>query len=157
MAVSGEITKGFEFVGHIGHTATPMHYGTAGDTVSVGDVVIDNGAGLIIRATADPTTTLLGVAVNAAVATGEVRYVMALPGVIYEATLEDQTNVDHALAATDLHARLAIQVDPGGSLYHYVDENDATNYAVTVIKFVDVATTVRARVWVTFCRSAFVG
>lgn len=157
MAVNGTITKGFKGPKqHFGHRSAPVAAGTAGGTIRAGDVVMDNGSGVIIVATADQTNTLLGVALNAATSGNEVRFWMALPGVIFEATLEDETNESHALAATNLWGKYAVQVDPGGSTYHYIDENDASNYSVVITRFVDAAATVRGRVECMFVKSAFI-
>lgn len=155
MAVNGTIDKGFSPPKqYLGFTSAPILAATAGGTIRVGDVLIDS-SGTAIKATADATTLILGVAASAATSGQTVRYYPALPGVIFEATLEDETNENHALAATDLFGRYAVQVDPGGSLYHYIDENDSTNYSVTVVGFVDAATTVQARVLVMFNKSVF--
>lgn len=155
MAVNGTITKGFTPPKkHYGHVSPPVMQATAGGTIRVGDVLIDS-AGTAIKATADATTLILGVAASAATSGNPVNFYAALPGVVFEATLEDETNESHALTATDLWGRYAVQVDPGGSLYHYVDENDATNYSVTVVGFVDAVTTVRGRVLVSFNKSVF--
>lgn len=155
MAVSGTIDKGFSPPKkHLGHVSPPILSATAGGTIRVGDVLIDS-SGTAIKATADATTLILGVAASAATSGQTVNFYAALPGVIFEATLEDETNENHALAATDLFGRYAVQVDPAGSTYHYIDENDTTNYAVTVVGFVDAAATVQARVLVMFNKSVF--
>lgn len=155
MAVNGTITKGFSPPKqHLGHVSPPILSCAAGGTIRVGDVLIDS-AGTAIKATADATTLILGVAASAATSGQTVQFYAALPGVIFEATLEDEANESHALAATDKFGRYAVQVDPGGSLYHYVDENDASAYSVTVVGFVDAVATVRARVLVMFNKSVF--
>lgn len=156
MAVSGTITKGFTPAKqHFGHTSTPVISGTAGGTIRVGDVVMAS-SGTVVVATADQTATILGVAASSATSGQAVNIWAALPGVVFEATLEDQSNENHALTAANLWTKYAVQVDPAGSTYHYVDENDSTNYSVVVVKFVSATTTVRGRVQVMFVQGALI-
>lgn len=155
-AVNGEITKGFRPKQHTGHTSMPMGVGTAGGTIAAYDVVAFS-SGTIIKAADDATATLVGVAAEAASSGEQVTFFMALPGVMFEATLDDDATTGHTLAAADVGLKYAIKVDPGGSTLHFVDQNDNTYYTVTVVSLVDAVGTVRGRVNVQFVRSAFIG
>jgi len=157
-AVSGEITKGFSFPKqHVGSMSVPMRSGLAVGTIRAGDVVADNGSTGIIVAGAAAVDTLLGIAAEAAVSGEQVTYFMAMPGVVFEATLEDQTNAGHQGALTDTWIKYGIHVDPAGSAYHYMNFADTSTTCAVLMELLDPVTTVRARGRFMFVASAFIG
>jgi len=94
-------------------------------------------------------------AVPASGVTDAKRQFVLAAGNIFEATLEDETNTDHALVKTNLYTDYAAQVDSSGN--YYVDENDTTNPCVMIVgankSDIDAAT-VRARVLCVFLADA---
>lgn len=149
--------KGIEPVGTLsgGLGTTPMHEGreAASQTFIKGAVLI-RSSGLLAEASADPTANIVGVAAEAASGTTNaiVKYWPANTNTIWEATLEDQTNEDHALVIANIFTDYGLQTDTPGNWY--VDENETTNTAVCIIKpkeYQDVTdATVRARVHFVF-------
>lgn len=134
-----------------GSGVIPLRSGLEAATQSFkkGAVLIES-SGKVAIAAADPTADILGIA--AADASGvtdrEVLYYPALPGMVFEATFEDQTNEDHALAAANFYGNFAAQVDSAGNWY--VDENDTTNTCVHIVGAKDAVGVTRARVYVSF-------
>lgn len=126
-------------------------YETASSTFKDG-AVLKRGSGKLVVAGADNTADIVGVAAAPASGVTDARrqYVLAYNN-IFECTLEDETNVNHALVITNLYTDYAAQVDSSGN--YYADENDTTNTCVMVIGAnkgdIDAAT-VRARVLVVF-------
>ena len=110
--------------------------------------ILKRDSGQLAVAGADNTADIIGVAAAPAsgVTDAKRQFVLAA-GNIFEATLEDETNTDHALVITNLYTDYAAQVDSSGN--YYVDENDTTNTCVMVVgankSDIDAAT-VRARV-----------
>lgn len=129
--------------------STPMREAAEGatQTFKVGALLIASAGNLIVAA-ADAVTGIVGVAAeaghNAAAGVRTVKYYPALPHVVFEATLEDQLNENHALVAANRWAAFAIQLDTPGNFY--LDENDTTNVAARVVAFLDAVGTIRARV-----------
>jgi hypothetical protein len=126
-------------------------YEKASQSFKTGAVVIRD-TGTIAIAAADATTDILGVAAAPAsgVTSAKILYVPAA-GNEFEATLEDQSNENHALVIANLYTDYAIQVDGLGKFY--LDENDTTNTACMVVgaNQSDIAAaTVRARVLCVF-------
>lgn len=126
----------------------------ASQTFITGAILI-RSSGNLIEASADPVADIVGVAAEDITSSADndlVRYWPVVPGALFEATLEDQTNEDHALVEANIFTDYALQVDTDGNWY--VDENDTTNTAVMVIAPVldsDITSaTKRARVIVTF-------
>ena len=113
-------------------------------------------SGQLAVAGADNTADIIGVAAAPAsgVTDAKRQFVLAA-GNIFEATLEDETNTDHALVKTNLYTDYAAQVDSSGN--YYVDENDTTNPCVMIVgankSDIDAAT-VRARVLCVFLADA---
>lgn len=110
--------------------------------------ILKRDSGQLAVAGADNTADIIGVAAAPAsgVTDAKRQFVLAA-GNIFEATLEDETNTDHALVKTNLYTDYAAQVDSSGN--YYVDENDTTNPCVMIVgankSDIDAAT-VRARV-----------
>lgn len=75
----------------------------------------------------------------------DLTFVPALPGMRFEATLEDETNNNHALVATNTGLKYALQRDATNDRW-FVDENDTTNVSVLITKLLDPLTTVKGRV-----------
>lgn len=155
MAVVNLLSQGIGFHPHAnlggGSGVIPTRKGieAASQSFKKGAVLIESG-GKVAIAAADAVAAILGVA--AADASGvtdkEVLFYPALPGMVFEATFEDQTNENHALAAANVYANYAIQVDSNGIFY--VDENDTTNTSVQIVGHKDPVGTTRARVYVSF-------
>lgn len=121
--------------------------------------VIVYTSGYLDAGAADLTTGIVGLQIGAghndsAAGTSRLSYCPALPGLIVEITLEDETNEDHALVATNVGLSYALQVDDDG--VWYLDENDTGNPAMTIVGYpADTAIgDVRARVYATFIGSA---
>lgn len=114
-----------------------------------GAILIES-SGSIATAAADPVAAIIGVAAHdASGVTGrEVLYYPALPGMVFEATLEDQSNTDHALVQGNIFANFGAQVDNNG--IWYVDENETSDTCVHVVGHKDPIGTTRARVYVSF-------
>jgi hypothetical protein len=126
-------------------------YEKASQSFKKGAVVIRD-TGTIAIAAADATSDILGVADQPASGTtsAKLNYIPAF-GNIFEATLEDQSNENHALVIANLYSDFAIQVDGLGKFY--LDENDTTNTACMIVEAQQsdiAAATVRARVLCVF-------
>jgi len=155
MAVVNLLSQGIGFHPHAnlggGSGVVPLRKGVeaASQSWKKGAVLIESSGSIAIAA-ADATSAILGVAAaDASGVTGrEVLFYPALPGMVFEATLEDQANEDHALVQGNLYANYAIQVDGNGIFY--VDENDTSNTSVHVVGHKDAIGTTRARVYVSF-------
>ena len=118
--------------------------------------ILKRDSGQLAVAGADNTADIIGMAAAPAsgVTDAKRQFVLAA-GNIFEATLEDETNTDHALVKTNLYTDYAAQVDSSGN--YYVDENDTTNPCVMIVgankSDIDAAT-VRARVLCVFLADA---
>lgn len=121
----------------------------AGQSWKKGAVLIES-SGKVAIASADPTSAILGVAAGDAsgVTDAKCLFYPARPGMVFEATYEDETNENHALVQGDLYTNHALQVDSNG--IWYVDENDTSNTAVVIVGHKDPIGTTRARVFVEF-------
>lgn len=129
-----------------GLSAIPVvHVPEAASQSFVEGAVLVNSSGRCAIAAADTTSAIIGVACHAASGTTDtdIMIVKALPGVIFEANLEDESNEDHALVVTNRFGQYAIQVSSG---IFYLDENDSGNDATIVTGFTDAIGDVRARV-----------
>ncbi len=83
-------------------------------------------------------------------------YTPAMPGVVFEITLEDESNNDHVLVATDMGIMYALQKDTTNDRW-YLDENDKTTMgtgAMRIIGFKDAIGTTKARVYAIFIAEA---
>lgn len=115
--------------------------------------VVVFSSGYLDAGSADLTSGLVGFQIgaghnDAAAGTSTLQYVPALPGLIVEITLEDETNEDHTVVQTNIGSSYALQVDNDG--VWYLDENDTANDAMTVIGVTPdtvIGTTTRARVY----------
>lgn len=134
-----------------GSGVVPLRSGVeaASQSFKKGAVLIESSGSIAIAA-ADAVAAIIGIAAHdASGVTGrEVLYYPALPGMVFECTLEDETNEDHALVQGNVFANYAVQVDNNG--IWYADENDTTNTAVHVVGHKDPIGTTRARVYVSF-------
>ena len=103
--------------------------------------------------TADDVAEIIGFAAHAASGTTarEAAVYPALPNMVFEGTLEDESNTAHALAQTDLFGKYALQKTAGG--IWYLDENDTTNVAARIIAFRHSVGDIRARVFFTLLNS----
>lgn len=104
-------------------------------------------SGSLAEASDDPTSGIIGFACNDASGTtgAAVSYIPALPDIEFEATLEDQSNGDHALVAGNKYTNFAIRQRTANGAW-YLDENDTTNDGAVVVEFVEPVGTVQARV-----------
>lgn len=96
--------------------------------------VLIRSSGKIAEAAADAVADILGIALADASGTTDaaVHYVPAWPDVIFEGSLEDQANSNHALVQTNLYGQYALQKTAGG--IWYLDENDTTNDATVIVR-----------------------
>lgn len=104
-------------------------------------------SGKLIQASEDITTAIcVGFAtVDASGTTNNLTPVVpCLPGLEFEATLEDGGSGDHAIAQTDLFVKRGLAVTSGG--LWYVDSAESSNVAVVIVELVDPIGTVQGRV-----------
>ncbi len=157
-AVSGDIDVGFAVKRYLFGSHMPVISCVAGAAIREGDLVI-NSSGRVIKATDDAKLEFVGLATEAASAAGDVLSVVpAIPGVVFEATLEDDGTAGHTLAASeaDVFIQYAVKVDPAGSALHFIDQNDTSDISVVILAYVDPAATVRGRVECMFLASTTV-
>ena len=139
---------------HAGYSHRTMR-GREGSTQTfeTGAVLI-RSSGYLVEASADPTADIVGVAAGNATGTqgAECLYWPATPDFVFEATLEDETNENHALVITNMFTDYALQTDSSNNWY--VDENDTTNTCVNIVGVKNDSditnATVRARVLFVF-------
>lgn len=106
-----------------------------------------SSSGKLATASEDVTTAIIvGFATQDASGTTDnpTAVVTALSGLEFEATLEDGTGGDHALAQTDLFAHYGLAVTAAG--LWYVDQAETASPAVVVVALVDPIGTVQGRV-----------
>ena len=121
----------------------------------------DNGSGYLDTITADDNLSVIvgfsdEVGHNSSSAgDDDIRYTPALPNVVFEITLEDETNNDHVLAATDMWEKFALQKDATNDRW-YLDENDVAvgEAAMRCIGFKDAVGTTKGRVYAVFINEA---
>jgi len=145
--------KGIEPVGTLsgGLGTVPMLEGQEGSAQTfIKGAVLVWSSGQLVEASADVTSGIAGIAAQAASGTQGTRILCwpANANTVWEATLEDQSNEDHALVIGNIGVDYALQTDTPGNWY--IDENDASNEAALIIAprdWDDVTNaTVRARV-----------
>jgi len=120
--------------------------------------ILVNSGGYLAEGTADLTTGIVGVAAepshyDASAGTHNIRYWPALPGRVFEATLEDEVNNNHVLAVTDRFATYAMQIDATNKRW-FIDENDGGNHCLIIVGFKDAVGTIKGRVFFVFELSA---
>lgn len=115
----------------MGHRLMRGQEGSSQD-FTVGAPLI-RSSGYLVEASADPVADIVGVAAGNSTGTqgAECLYWPATPDFVYEATLEDQSNENHALVITNMFTDYALQVDSSNNWY--VDENDTTNTCVCIV------------------------
>lgn len=149
--MAGTVAMGLKPRRTSGQTSIPLWAGpeSASHASAKGALLIFS-SGYLDLASADVTSGIVGVAQTAghndgSAGTHQLEYVPALPGMRFEGTLEDETNNNHALVATNLGLKYAMQLDSTNDRW-YVDENDTTNVSVLITKLIDDVTTVKGRV-----------
>lgn len=147
---SSQITKGFKLSKHF-FGATPVLSGKANATIAVGDV-LEEASGLLTLADSGDTATIVGVATSAAVAGGTVNYIPAWNGVIWEATLDGDTNTGIVLAEAQLFQQYDLGIDAGNGK-PYVDQESTGATILTVVGLVDAVGTAYGRVLVSFMQN----
>lgn len=128
---------------------------------AIGTPLKDNGSGFLDTITADDNLSVIvgfsaEVGHNSSSAGDDnIRYTPALEDVVFEITLEDETNNDHVLANTDRWEKFALQKDSTNDRW-YLDENDVAvgEAAMLVIKFKDPVGTTKGRVYAVFMKEA---
>lgn len=126
-----------------------------------GTPVKDNGSGYLDTITVDDNLSLIvGFTTEAghdssSAGDDNLSFIPALPNVVFEITLEDESNNDHVLAATDMWEKFALQKDTTNDRW-FLDENDiaAGEAAMKVIGFKDAAGTTKGRVYAVFLNEA---
>ena len=118
-----------------------------------GGVLVAHANGDIEEAGNGAITAILGLALHDATGvTGDpVEFIPALPGLIFEATLDDQSSSPHTSVQGDLYGLYGIYQEAATGFF-YIDVNTANS--VVVIRFVDPVGTVQARVDCMFLPSA---
>lgn len=134
------------------------------DTYYFGSV-LQGSSGLLVPATGNPYTGIIGISAaagsgnpaNASPAVdplGLLAFVKAVPGVIFEGTLDNSgafgTGV---IAQTDLYTKYIIALDSTSHDW-YVDKSSSSNPAVVVVGFKDPIGTVQGRVYFKFLNGA---
>ena len=142
-----------------GLTSVPVWAGpeSASHSSKKGAVLI-HSSGYLDLASAQQKTLIAGVAAepghnDSSAGTHDLMYYPALPGLKFEATLEDSSNNDHALVITNVGTLYALQIDSTNDNW-YLDENDTSNDAGYITNLVDPLTTVRGRVEFVFISNA---
>ena len=126
----------------------------SGQSYKAGAVVIAS-SGKVATAVNAQVTVILGLADKKAAGVVDSEVVL-LPsiGLEFEATLEDQAVGDLPLAQAHLFAQFGLRVTSGG--LWYINFNDTSNKAATVIALVDPVGTVQGRVRAKFIDSVTV-
>lgn len=132
-----------------GRTSVPVRTSGGVEAASQswkGGAPLIRSSGKLAIGTEDMTSGVVGFACSNAtgVTSAAVAYVPAVPGIEFEATLEDGTSGDHALAQTDMFVAYGIAVTTAG--LWYVDFAETSNVAVVVTEFVDPIGTVQGRI-----------
>jgi len=73
-----------------------------------------------------------------------VPFIPAVPGISFEATLENQSTGDYVLARADMFVDYGLRVTSGG--LWYLNKNDTSTVAAVIIDFVDPLGTIQGRV-----------
>jgi hypothetical protein len=152
MAATDQVRE-IDHVVRLGQYHTPILGGVEKATQSWkrGAVLIADALGSVAEAGSDPIAAILGIALaDASGVTGAAcQSIPALPGLLFEATLEDQSNGDHALALTDTYQGFGMKkVSATG--FWYLDENDTSGVCGVVMQLVSPVGTVQGRVLFTF-------
>jgi len=134
----------------LGLNTPPILHGqeAASQSYVVNALLVDS-SGKVAVAAADPALgTILGLATVAATGTTDtdVPFVPALPGVVFEANLDDGSGT-LVSAITHLYGRFGLAVTSGK---FWIDQSDTTNIRVCVVGFRDAIGTVNARVYCVF-------
>ena len=116
-------------------------------------VLVAASTGEIAEASDGTVTEILGFACADATGTtgARVDYVPALPGLVFEATLDNQASSGLALAATHRYGFYGIYQDSTTGFF-YLDIN--TDNTVRILALVDAICTVQGRVLATFLNQA---
>lgn len=103
-------------------------------------------SGKLAEGAEDLTANVIGFASSDASGTTDhaVSYIPAVPGIEFEATLENGSTGDHALAQTDMDVAYGLAVTAAG--LWYIDQAETSNIACVVVAFVDPIGTVQGRV-----------
>lgn len=147
---SSQILKGFTVAKHY-YTSIPMMRIRAGVTIAVGDV-LEEASGLAALADTDDTATIIGVAASAGASGGYVNIIPAWNGIIFEATLDGDTNTGIVLAETQLFQQYGLGIDAGNSK-PYINQEETTNSILTVVSLVDAVGATYGRVHCSFMQN----
>jgi hypothetical protein len=112
-------------------------------------------SGKLAEAATDPIAAILGFAnADASGVTNQgASFIPAGPGLEFEATLENSSTGDLALALTHMYVKYGLKRITASKLW-YVDQNDTSGVAVIVTGFVDPVGTIQGRVRVRLLNSA---
>lgn len=152
-APSSQILRGFELIRHF-YTSVPILSGKANATIAVGDV-LEEASGLLTLADHDDAATIVGVAKSAAVAGGTVNYIPAWTGCIFACTLDTDLNTaagNGVLAESQLFQQYGLGIDAGNGK-PYVNAEETTAVALTVIKLIDAVGATYGRVEAVFMQN----
>src|ERR1043166_4989332 len=152
MALSVSLLKTISPSRRLGLNTTPLYSGPLGASQSFkkGAPLIYTSGYLVVAASApiDTDDNIVGFAAEDATSGSAgvytMHYVPAIPGVIFEGTLEDATNFDHALVATNLGLSYVIDTDTSSKAW-FLDENTTTKGIAKIIELVDPIGTVRGK------------
>lgn len=126
----------------------PVLSGKAGATIAVGNV-LEEASGLLTLADHDDAATIVGVATSAGASGDTITYIPAWSEIIFSMTLDGDTNGPVTTADANLFQQYGLGIDAGnGNPYVNTDETSAV--ALTVVGYDDAAGTSRGRVLVTF-------
>lgn len=149
-APSSQILKGFLLNKHF-YGSMPMLSAICGATIAVGDV-LEETSGLLALADHDDAVTIVGVAKSAGVSGDRINYIPAWNGVIFEATLDEDTNTGTLLAAAQKFQQYGLGIDAGNGK-PYINSQETTAVALTVVDFIDAIGASYGRVLVTFMQN----
>lgn len=152
MALAGNILIGNAIrpSRRLGLSSTPTLPGPEGasQTFKKGAPLIYT-SGYLVEAAVDPVAGIVGFAEedahNAAAGLYEIGVTPALPGVIFEGILTDESDAAYTLAQTALGLQYALQKDTT-TLAWAIDSADTTLISVRIVELVDAIGTVNPRV-----------
>jgi hypothetical protein len=134
MATANLIPQGFKAVKHMFSPSIPILSGKAGGTLSPG-LPLRTTNGLLVLGAQGDSTTLVGLAASAGVLNGTINYIPFLPGIIFEATIDNGTTTGTTpLADTMRFEAFGLGVDTG-NFRPFINVADVTNALFMVLDF----------------------
>jgi hypothetical protein len=137
----------------VGITSVPMEHCAAGATAQQASQFIKSPADAAVPVASGANTAILGLALNARVATGDdLTYIKAMPGVLFEFSLESSGSPGLALLASHLGNQYGLVV---ASNIAYIDVDDTSTKLVTIKELVSSVGDIRGRVLAEFIPASY--